>query len=108
MAGNVTIVDNDDPKAVLSVDDLIMKIGLLVVEIMQKERMLNSALKRAAELEKRLQETDDIMKEVEDLRKFKDRYDSLSKKYSEVVEEVFGVDKRKRIQEEKEEKETCR
>jgi len=92
------IVDNNDSKAILSVDDLIMKIGLLVVESMQKERILNNTLKRMAELEKKLQELKpleqkkseltNLEKEVNNLQKYKELYDNLSKRYTSVVEEI--------------------
>ncbi|RLI53160.1 MAG: hypothetical protein DRP09_16360 [Candidatus Thorarchaeota archaeon] len=92
------IVDNNDSKAILSVDDLIMKIGLLVVESMQKERIRNNTLKRMAELEKKLQELKpleqkkseltNLEKEVNNLQKYKELYDNLSKRYTSVVEEI--------------------
>jgi len=92
------IVDNNDSKAILSVDDLIMKIGLLVVEAMQKDRILNNTLKRMGELEKKLQELKpleqkkseltNLEKEVNNLQKYKELYDNLSKRYTAVVEEI--------------------
>ncbi|RLG75406.1 MAG: hypothetical protein DRO12_05535 [Thermoprotei archaeon] len=85
------IVGNDNPNAVISVDDLIMKIGLLVVENMQKDRVLNNVMKRLAELEER--QIKNKNEKSEELRKYKEQYDALSKRYNTVVEEVSSLRK---------------
>jgi len=76
MEYKTTIIDDDN--AIISVDDLILQIGILNVKLLEKDKILQATLKRLQELEKRNAE----------LNAYKNDYDILAKRFNELQEEL--------------------
>jgi chromosome segregation ATPase len=77
-----TIVSDENEKAVLSVDDLIMKIGTLTVEKLELEKKISQVSKTYAEIIEKLTQT------TRDLELKKQEYQNLMSKYNEVIEQL--------------------
>jgi len=93
----VTRDGEDQGEALLSVDDLVAKIGELTVEIMHTKRLLDKTKREAAEkvaaaamAESKAQATAAEAKtKLEQAEKYKASHDALSSKYNE-LSELYG------------------
>lgn len=78
-----TIVEDDN--ALISVDDLIMQIGLLNVKIMEKDKVIQSVFNRLQELEK---QNSEMSSKVDELTAYKNDYDVLARRFNELQERL--------------------
>jgi len=78
------IIDEADPRAILSIDDLIMKIGLLVVEKMELERKI-------VDIDKLREERDYLLAREQSLLQ---QLNDITIKYNELAE-VLNAEKTK-------------
>jgi len=77
-----TVVSDGSEKAFLSVDDLIMKIGVLSVEKLELEKKMSQISKAYTEIVEKLTQT------TRDLESKEQEYQSLVSKYDEVVKQL--------------------
>ncbi len=101
MEREATIQDggNLDNEALLSTDDLIMKIGSLLVENMHKERLLAEVKRRASDaVNKAVSESSQAKveaegptREIEQARGYKQSHDQLAIKHSSLQEAISKV-----------------